>query len=149
MNKKQYYLAFSLTIVLILLCNSPAKALDVSGSIGVDTTWVLAESPYMVTGNIYIPEGVTLTIEPNVLVKLGAGINFSVYGTLTADTVIFTWADGTNEWDGIMFHGSEANDSHLNNCTLEHAQGVSSSYDDVIHLYSSSPSITGCTIQNS
>jgi len=44
-------------------------ATDVSGVITENTTWTKEESPYVVTSTFGIPEGVTLTIEPGVVVQ--------------------------------------------------------------------------------
>ncbi|MBW2711038.1 MAG: hypothetical protein JRC58_03990, partial [Deltaproteobacteria bacterium] len=43
---------------------------DVSGNINEDTLWIAADSPYTVTGNIKIIKGVTLTIQPGVVVVM-------------------------------------------------------------------------------
>ena len=42
---------------------------EVSGIISSNTTWTLENSPYIVTGNILLNEGITLTIEAGVTVK--------------------------------------------------------------------------------
>jgi parallel beta-helix repeat protein len=53
------------------------------GIITSDTTWTKANSPYNLTGNIAIDEGVTLTIESGVIVNLNA-FYIQVNGTLIA-----------------------------------------------------------------
>ena len=45
----------------------------VSGTIATDTTWTLANSPYFVTGAIQVNPGVTLTIQPGVVIKFAIG----------------------------------------------------------------------------
>ncbi|MEK9148623.1 MAG: hypothetical protein AAB267_01110, partial [Candidatus Desantisbacteria bacterium] len=58
--------------VLVLGCNEVALAdTPVSGVISTDTTWNLAGSPYIVTGNVYVQGAATptLTINPNVEVR--------------------------------------------------------------------------------
>jgi hypothetical protein len=66
MNHKVLVIAVLWGIALI---NSPAMATDVGGIIDIDTTWDLAGSPYNITSTIQVNEGVTLTIEPGVVVN--------------------------------------------------------------------------------
>jgi parallel beta-helix repeat protein len=72
---------------LALACNAHfglVKAdTNVSGIINTDTTWTKANSPYNLTGNIAIDEGMTLIIEPGVTVNLNS-YYIRVNGTLTA-----------------------------------------------------------------
>lgn len=53
----------------------------VGGVLSGDVMWTLAESPYMLTGHILVPEGSKLTIEPGVQVNLGDRF-IQVEGTL-------------------------------------------------------------------
>ncbi len=108
-------------------------------------TW-LSDGIYVVQGNITVAQGGNLTIESGVTVKLFNGKAITVYGTLTATDVTFTWADGQNQWSGIRFDGAGASGSRLENCVIEHAYGHSSKG---LYITNSSPTITGCTINNS
>ncbi len=56
----------------------------VSGTISSDTTWTYANSPYIVDGNISVNTGVTLTIEPGVVLKFKQNNILTVNGTLNA-----------------------------------------------------------------
>ena len=49
-----------------------------------DTHWVLANSPYIITDDIYILNGATLIIDPGVIVKFDYGTNMIVDGKLEA-----------------------------------------------------------------
>ena len=107
-----------------------------SGTIAVDTTWSAANSPYVVAGNLTVAAGATLTLEPGVVVELGAGVNFTVDGRLLAegnetDPIRFTRAAGASTWGGITINGgvgspeSRMSFAHLefNGATAIHSVG--------------------------
>ena len=48
--------------------SASSLATDVGGIINTDTTWTLANSPYMIISNVQVAENVTLTIEPGVII---------------------------------------------------------------------------------
>jgi hypothetical protein len=58
-------------------------AKKVSGIISTDTVWTKANSPYMLTGNVLVSNGVTLTIEAGTTVNLNT-LYIMVNGTLVA-----------------------------------------------------------------
>ncbi len=77
----------ALAVAVVICCALPALAdTNVSGPISTNTTWTAANSPYIVNGasSITVNSGVTLTIEPGVIVKFGTGKQMVVQGTLTA-----------------------------------------------------------------
>ncbi|MGH3923955.1 MAG: right-handed parallel beta-helix repeat-containing protein, partial [Pseudonocardiaceae bacterium] len=99
-----------------------AAATNVSGTISTDTTWTLAGSPYVMTDNVYVAAGVTLTIEPGVVVQ-GSGETrlLTVNGSLAAEgtagapiTFTSTADSAPGEWHGIRF------DSPGGSSTLEY-----------------------------
>jgi RHS repeat-associated protein len=61
--------------------------MSVSGDITTNTTWTLANSPYVVTGTINVQSPAVLTIEPGVVVKFDTGANLLALAgaTLTAN----------------------------------------------------------------
>ena len=63
---------------------TPKPYTEVGGLLRSDTTWGLADSPYLVTASVQIPEGITLTIEAGVEVQVNeaAEIPFNVQGIL-------------------------------------------------------------------
>src|SRR4030067_1549965 len=58
-------------------------SVNVTGVIGSDITWTKANSPYILTGNVLVGNGVTLTIEAGATVNLGS-YYIMVNGTLRA-----------------------------------------------------------------
>jgi len=63
------------------------NATDVSGIINTDTTWDLTGSPYTITDTIQVIDGVTLTIEPGVVINglpNGGGYYIELWGNLIA-----------------------------------------------------------------
>ena len=61
-------------MIFMMLMLSRAHATDVNGVISSDATWLLANSPYVVTSSIIVNTGVTLTIQPGVTVKFIDGL---------------------------------------------------------------------------
>ena len=57
---------------------------NVSGFINANTTWNFAGSPYIVTGNILLSQGYTLTINPGVVVKFDSAKAIQIDGELIA-----------------------------------------------------------------
>jgi len=51
--------------------------------ITADTTWTTDGSPYLINGDVKVEAGVTLTVNPGVIVKFN-GSSFNVFGTLQA-----------------------------------------------------------------
>jgi hypothetical protein len=98
-------------------------ATNVSGTIFEDTEWTVADSPYVLY-NTMVASGVTLTIDPGVVVKFAGNASLTVNGSIHADgtatdSVHFTSikddmaggdtnGDGTatapapGDWDGIL-----------------------------------------------
>ena len=85
----------------------------VAGNITTDTTWDMAGSPYVVSSDIAVASGVTLTIDPGVTVQLSSNRQLAIYGTLNAlgtpgNEVIFTNISGLSF--GLLFYpGSTGN----------------------------------------
>ena len=136
----------------------------VSGLISSDTTWTVADSPYIVTGSILVEEGVTLTIEPGVVVKFNSGKGMRIDGELIArgtetESIVFTSNQSSpalGDWVNILFtdssvdavfdeDGNYLNGSIMQYCTVEYGGGGD---NPVLKIVSSSPCIDHCIITN-
>jgi len=159
--------------LLVLLVLTPAveytgqPGVEVSGAITSDTTWLAVNSPYIVTGNIVVNAGSTLTIEPGVTVKFESGKALRVNGELIAQgseskSILFTSNQASSapgDWVGISFtetsvgatydgEGNYISGSVMQYCTVEYG----GNYDTdmaAIMIISSSPLIDRCNIHSS
>ena len=84
---------------------------EVGGVIDTDTTWTVANSPYVVTSSVLVQQGVTLTINPGVEVKFNGGTSLRIDGELIAqgasdNKITFTSNQTTpdlGDWGCIFF----------------------------------------------
>jgi hypothetical protein len=84
MNK----LIFTFISALLLTINPGFSQTIVHGGIYANTTWTLANSPYLMDGNVVVFPGVTLTIEPGVEVRVKEnGFTGSQYYLETRGTI--------------------------------------------------------------
>ncbi len=89
MNKASLSLLFIILIVGSFILLSPIQVTkaqsgtSVAGIISTDTTWTQSNSPYILTGNVLVNNGVTLTIQAGTTVNLGS-YYIEVNGTLQA-----------------------------------------------------------------
>jgi len=90
---------------------SPAFAEEVPRSIAEDSTWSVAGSPYTISEDVEVAEGVTLTIEPGVTVEIVADRSIVIRGRLVArgtssEEILFTLdpdaAEGEH-WGSVVF----------------------------------------------
>jgi hypothetical protein len=83
--RKFAYAILIVTITMggLLFLEGARAATSVSGTIYVDTTWTRANSPYTLTGDVTISNGVTLTVQSGVTVNFGS-YQMRVNGILNA-----------------------------------------------------------------
>ncbi len=142
-------LLFSLFI--LLFSHSPSLAdTSVGGRIAADTTWTLANSPYLVTSTVQVygtsTTPATLTIEPGVVVKFNSGTGIQIgdntntyqgilvsQGTAT-NHITFTRSGTSGTWAGITFY-----DKTVDAATIMEYTDVQ--YSTSIVMNSASPAI--------
>jgi hypothetical protein len=155
-------------LVISIVLSVQSFATNVSGLISSNTTWTKVNSPYIVTNNILVNAGVTLTIEPGVTVKFEALKSMQIDGTLMAqgtsiDSIQFTsnTTQTAGSWGYIYFsdasidavfendiNGKYLSGSILEYCTIEYAGGSSVNNNGALRMESSAPFINHCSINN-
>lgn len=101
-----------------------ASATDVTGN--ESGVWSLSGSPYIVKGNITVPEDSILTVEPGVEVRFDGWCNISILGTFIADgnssaNILFTSnrvSPDSGDWQCIFFR--DTTHSIMDYCIVEY-----------------------------
>ncbi len=129
---KKLYKKILLTVVSFIVISIAANAqTNVSGGIYSNTTWTLANSPYIVTDTVVVFPGVTLTIQPGVTVKFADGKYLEIrqaklfaIGTIS-DSITFTSNSATpipGIWNKIYLNGGGYGpSSSFNYCKFHYA----------------------------
>jgi hypothetical protein len=148
-NNKSHSSAFLIAIILgglflvsAVQFSTVYASTEVTGIISSDTTWTKANSPYTLTGNVLVNEGVILTVEAGATVNLN-GYYIMVNGTLRArgssiGKITFngkgsvTFTQSSTSWNEQTGSGSI-----IENANLDSSQ---------IDMSSTSPKITGNVI---
>ncbi len=120
----------------------------VSGLIASDTTWYLADTPYIVTGDIIVDNGTSLTIEAGVTVKFDGHYSLIVNGTLnatgtTGQPILFTSnqsSPGKGDWHRIRLQGT--------NNTIDYCEISYGNYPLYIMGENTNNNISNCMIHN-
>ncbi|MBC8231788.1 right-handed parallel beta-helix repeat-containing protein [bacterium] len=166
MFQKMLSKAFTTTIIIGLIMSLTAVLAGadtpVGGFIRQDTTWMADDSPYEMIASIIVEEGITLTIEPNVTVKVAGQYALQIKGGLVArgtetKPIIFTAKNSTTpgSWGYIKFEDSSMDAEFivgeyvsgliLQYCTVEYAGGSGAS--GAVWADSASPFIDNCVIR--
>ena len=111
-------------IFILLFCSTLLFSQTTIPGGDVYGTWLQSGSPYLIEGEITIPNGETLIIDPGCLIEFQGHYKFNVQGRLLAegtltDSIKFTVEDTTGYynnthigWHGIRFENTPAtNDS--------------------------------------
>jgi hypothetical protein len=115
----------------------------IDSDITADTTWTVADSPYLVTEEIYVKSGATLTLEPGVTVWIGeklkiyveAGASFIAKGTPDQHIFIDRYRDPNTglakRWKNIRLYPNSTSYFRY----VDFAYGGSSSEESTILHY--------------
>jgi parallel beta-helix repeat protein len=138
MNKRYKLLLILFTIIFVFSSFASVyrilptvRATYVEGTITQDTDWTLVDSPFIVSNNVIVNPGVTLTIEPGVQVRFGENFSITVNGRIvadgTGDRMIRFTSDSlnasTSDWGTILINGTQQ--SSITHCVIEYgADGV-------------------------
>jgi len=128
----QKVLLFGLIVLFtsLLGLGSSAQALEHSGSITADETWLASDNPHEITSNVTVNDLVTLTLEPGVEVIFMGNYWIGVYGAMKAEGTVnskirFTRGPGVTSWYGLYLYG--ASGGFFSHCIIEWAgqRGIS------------------------
>ncbi len=104
---------------------STSGGTNLSGSL-TTRTLPLAGSPYLVTGDLTVPAGSRLTLEPGVRLVFMGRFKLAVYGRITAqgtaaNPIVFTANNPTAGWTGLRLAAtSDAGSDILEHCIFEY-----------------------------
>lgn len=116
-------------------------------------TWSASNSPYLVVGDLLIPEGAELVIEAGVIVDFQNHYTFQVDGNLSAvgteqDSIVFT---SNQNWGGLFFNYSDGI-NELSFCRIEngYANGDDFPYQHggAIKLLYAQAEVSNCFFKN-
>jgi hypothetical protein len=112
-----------------------------SGTLPKNEVW---SGSHTLTGDVTIPSGITLNIEPGSSILIPAGKRITVYGTLRAQGLegnrISFNKSATNSWYGIIFEDSSVDDD----CIVNYCNISNATYG--VKCNTASPQIKNCQI---
>lgn len=127
------------TEYLLTLWYDAGPGQAVSGILPADAHWTAAQGPYVIGGDLTVPAGVTLTIEPGTSVQFEGSSRLWVYGRLLAEgrpdrrIHISRPPLGYSSWGGIVFNGA-TNENRL-------------TYVNMAYYYRTALAVTNSTVQ--
>ncbi len=81
--KTIHFTILSVLLPLILLfTRTVSSQTNISGIINTNTTWLKANSPYIITGGTILSDGIILNVDPGVEIKMNNGVQFLIRGKL-------------------------------------------------------------------
>jgi hypothetical protein len=134
--RKKLKLIFLITVTLAffempsITVLKVVSATSVEGHISGDIAWEFVHSPYVVTNDVIVDAGSTLTIESGVEVRFDGNFTFRVDGSLYAygnknNPIVFTSnkpEPATGDWNMIEFTGKVSDSFIMNHSVVECAR---------------------------
>ena len=153
-------IARGLFVLLFVTASIAVGQTNVGGTITKDSTWTLAKSPYIVTSNVNLNSGFTLTVDSGVVVRFQANTILYINGTanLVARHAKFTSSKDTTsgtpakgDWNYIQIGNSGSLASATLDTCLIHWGGSTSfpSNTPSLYVYSGNATVRGCDISQS
>ena len=119
-----------------------------------DTIWKLTDSPYCVSKDLNIPAGLTLTINPGVIVYFSeAASGIRVFGNLlangtTSQKIIFTsYSDSPSPGNWGQLRVESGGSGSFNNCEIAYA-GSAGHYEYGLGILSNAVQVQNCRIHH-
>ncbi len=143
-----------IALFLLLAIGAVDGQTNVSGTINKDSTWTLTGSPYILTADLAVNPGFTLTVDSGVVVRFKSGTSLRSYGFLNARYATFTSNKDTlggnplkGDWGTIQSgNGSGSPVATFDTCQIKY--GGANSYSDV-YVRNGVTNIHGTTVSNS
>jgi hypothetical protein len=119
--------------ISVTVISCPAGTSVHSENITTDETWYACRNPHVVTAEIAVWEGGSLTIEPGCIVKFDKGASigcgWTTEGTIiaagtAAHPILFTSNDPVptrGDWRGLGFYEGTQPETHFSYCTIDYA----------------------------
>lgn len=144
---------FTVFLSLLFVCAISAKT-NLSGIISTDSTLTLSGSPYLVTGNVTVNHGITLTIDSAVVVYFATNTNLYVIGAMNASNATFTSSADTaggiphsGDW-GLIQIGDYSNSGSvtLDTCNVKYGSNGTSAN---LYMYNGILTLNNDLVSNS
>jgi hypothetical protein len=131
-------LIITITVGALLLLEDAQAVTYVNGTINANTTWTSANSPYTLTADVIVNNGVTLTIQAGVTVNFGS-YKLYVNGVLNAQGTSDSYiVFSGNSYSSIVFTATSTDWSGTSGCIINNAYFSSQS----VAIENSSPKIS-------
>ncbi|MBN2175737.1 MAG: right-handed parallel beta-helix repeat-containing protein [Bacteroidales bacterium] len=132
-----------------------SKALNHSGYINTET-WYASGNPHIITNNLFVNSGHTLTIEAGCIIKFDGNYRFVVWGALHADGtdanhILFTSNEplpAAGDWRYIHFQGAAAG-TYMNYCDISYGGSQNNNASILLESNDGNVSLNYCVIEYS